>query len=142
MKHKIALLVAVSIAAAFASNTFIPLPAWSSDGAREWKSPTAASERKNPVRPDQKSIASGRAVYQSECASCHGTGGRGDGKDGLDLNTRPADLSSPPVTAQSDGALFWKVTTGRRPMPGFRKDLSDEERWNLVNFIRTLTPRR
>ena len=108
----------------------------------EWKTPSAASERKNPVPPDRQSTTAGRAIYERRMPSCHGSGGKGDGKDGMDLNTRPADLSSPGVAGQSDGALFWKVTMGRRPMPGFRKDLTDEERWHVVNFIRTLTNRR
>jgi mono/diheme cytochrome c family protein len=142
MKNKIIRLLTGSMAATIAVGALRASPAWSSDSPREWKTPSTASERKNPVPPDHQSMAAGRAIYERECASCHGAGGKGDGKEAMDLTPRPADLSSPVVTGQSDGALFWKVTTGRRPMPAFRKDLTDEERWHVVNFIRTLTARK
>jgi len=135
-------LLAASITTAFATGVAKVASAGPSDNAREWKAPVSAAERKNPLPPGPRSTAAGKAIYERECASCHGSGGKGDGKDGMDLRTRPTDLSSPIVAGQSDGALFWKVTTGRRPMPGFRKDLTDEERWQVVNFIRTLESRR
>ena len=99
----------------------------STKAAREWKAPRGAADTKNPIAPNAKSLAAGRSVYSRECASCHGNEGKGDGKDGRDLEPAPANLLAPNVTAQTDGALFWKISTGRKPMPSFRKDLSDEE---------------
>jgi len=142
MKCRNNVLLAASITTAFATGVAKVAPAGPSDNAREWKAPSSAAERKNPIPPDRKSRAAERDIYDRECASCHGAGGKGDGKDGRDLHTRPTDLSSSAVAGQSDGALFWKVTTGRRPMPGFRKDMTEEERWQVVNFIRTLEGRR
>jgi mono/diheme cytochrome c family protein len=113
-------------------------PARAAEARRKWEAPASASQQKNPVPAGAQSLAAGRTLYSRECASCHGDGGRGDGKDGRDLDLPPADLSSPAVAGQSDGALFWKITNGRRPMPSYRKDLSDEERWQLVHYLRAL----
>ena len=111
----------------------------SPDAAREWKAPASAATQKSPVAGDARAVAAGRAVYGRECASRHGDHGKGDGKDGRDLDPPPSDLSSPRVGAEPEGALFWKISTGRRPMPSFRKDLTEEERWQVVQFVRTLT---
>jgi mono/diheme cytochrome c family protein len=41
----------------------------------------------------------------------------------------------------TDGEIFWKMTEGRKPMPSFKKQLTDEQRWQLVNFLRTFAPK-
>lgn len=142
MKRKIQVLFTASSATALAVGVYVMVgrSADAAEAVRPWKVPTSASERKNPLPPGSRSVTAGRVVYQRECASCHGEGGKGDGKDGRELDPPPSDLSNPAVAGQSDGALFWKITTGRRPMPSFRKGLSDEERWQVVHFLRTLSP--
>jgi mono/diheme cytochrome c family protein len=42
------------------------------------------------------------------------------------------------TNGMTDGEIFWKITEGRRPMPSFKKELTDEQRWQLVNFLRRL----
>jgi mono/diheme cytochrome c family protein len=59
----------------------------------------------------------------------------------IELNIHPAKLSDPKLSTESDGALFWKITTGKKPMPTYGKRLSETDRWNLVNYIRTLPKR-
>lgn len=103
-----------------------------------WVAPARAARKRNPTTADARSIAAGREVYTRECASCHGASGRGDGPAARDLQKSPGDLTSAATQQQSDGALFWKTTEGRSPMPSFAKLLSDEERWHVVNFMRTL----
>jgi len=109
--------------------------------ADEWKAPSRAAKRKNPIAADDKSVADGKAVYTKECLSCHGATGKGDGPAAKDLATKPGDLSNPKVWNETDGELFWKVTEGKKPMPTFAKLLNDDQRWNAINFIRTLAPR-
>jgi mono/diheme cytochrome c family protein len=110
-------------------------------GAEEWKAPARAAKKKNPVPADEKSIAAGKAVYIGQCFSCHGATGKGDGPAAKDLPRKAGDLSNPKMDEQSDGALFWKITEGRTPMPTYEKLLKEEDRWAVVNYVRTLVPR-
>jgi mono/diheme cytochrome c family protein len=103
-----------------------------------WEAPARAARKKNPIPANADSIAAGRGVYAAQCLSCHGEAGRGDGPAAKDLNPKPRDLSDPKVTAQSDGALFWKLTEGRKPMPSFDQKLTEEQRWQVINYVRTL----
>ena len=54
------------------------------------------------------------------------------------LNPKPADHTSAKVQSQTDGAIFYKITTGRLPMAPYKDVLNDTQRWQLVNYIRTL----
>jgi len=105
-----------------------------------WNAPPRAARRKNPVLADARSVAAGREVYEAQCLDCHGESGKGDGKCAADLNPRPRDLSDPGMACQSDGAIFWKVSTGRRPMPALETMVPEEDRWDVVNYVRTLEP--
>lgn len=108
----------------------------SSSADETWRAPVRAAKKKNPVAYDASSQAAGAKVWAAECESCHGTKGLGDGVGVKDLEKKPQPLG-PLVAAQSDGELFWKVTEGRKPMPGFAK-LAETERWSVVNYMRTL----
>ena len=68
---------------------------------------------------------------------CHGASGRGDGVASAALQPKPLDWSSPVVQSDTDGELFWKITNGRGAMPAW-KQLPETERWQIVNYIRTL----
>jgi mono/diheme cytochrome c family protein len=105
-----------------------------------WVAPSRAAKKKNPIASDDKSIAAGKAVYIAQCLKCHGDAGKGDGPSAKDLKPKPKDLSDPGITSQSDGALFWKITTGRSPMPTFETLVSEEDRWNVINYLRKLAP--
>jgi mono/diheme cytochrome c family protein len=107
----------------------------------KWLSPAASAARKNPIASTQQSIAAGQKIYSKTCAMCHGKTGDADGPAVIELNIHPAKLSDPQLAAQSDGALFWKITTGKKPMPAYGKRLSETDRWNLVNYVRTLSKR-
>src|SRR5262252_2281920 len=81
-----------------------------------WKAPASEAAQKNPIPANQNSKAIGQKIYAKRCAGCHGNSGNGDGPDAVDLDIHPAKLSQ--VAGQEyDGALFWKITTGKKPMP-------------------------
>lgn len=98
----------------------------------------------NPVTPNAQSVAAGQTLFSNYCAPCHGVFGKGDGPLGLTLNPRPADLSYHAIPGvHTDAQLFEWITNGfpGSRMPAFKTRLSDTDRWNLVNFIRTLAPK-
>lgn len=106
---------------------------------KPWPVPDNYKNMKNPVACSAESIAEGKTLYATHCKSCHGTKGLGDGSKAAQLKTEPGDFSIPNTQTQSDGALFYKTGEGRDDMPSFKKKLPDaEDRWNLVNFMRTL----
>ena len=108
----------------------------------KWLSPAPSAAKKNPIAPTQASLAAGQKIFLKTCSSCHGKSGDADGPAVIELNIHPAKLSDPQlITAESDGSLFWKITTGKKPMPAFGKRISETDRWNLVNYIRTLPKR-
>jgi mono/diheme cytochrome c family protein len=110
--------------------------------ADEWKAPARQAKRQNPVSADEKSISAGKTIYQKECLSCHGSSGKGDGPAAKDLPKKCGDLSDPKLWIQSDGALFWKISEGRTPMPAYDKLLKEEsDRWIVIHYIRTLSPK-
>ncbi|HEU4439764.1 MAG TPA: CopD family protein [Methylomirabilota bacterium] len=86
------------------------------------------------------SVASGEALYRAHCATCHGAGGRGDGPGGAGLPKLPADLTAAHTTQHTAGDMFWWLTHGipAGGMPSFGAVLSEEDRWDLINFIRAL----
>lgn len=87
------------------------------------------------------SVANGVALYHAHCATCHGPMGRGDGPGGAGLLRPPADLTAPHTAEHTAGDMFWWLTHGipAGGMPPFGGALGEEERWDLINFIRTLS---
>jgi mono/diheme cytochrome c family protein len=106
--------------------------------AEKWLSPAPSAAKKNPVASTENSIAAGQKIYSKTCMMCHGKTGDADGPAVIELNIHPAKLSDPQLNTEPDGALFWKITTGKKPMPAYGKRLSETDRWNLINYIRTL----
>jgi mono/diheme cytochrome c family protein len=102
----------------------------------------AARERTNPIPFSSQSVTRGRTVYQEECQACHGLTGGGDGPAASGLNPRPADLRIHMAAGHSDGQLYNWISEGftGTAMPAFKKTLSEEERWHVINFLRTLVP--
>ncbi|MBM3150692.1 MAG: cytochrome c [Chloroflexi bacterium] len=96
----------------------------------------------NPIPADEVSLARGAQLYSINCAHCHGTGGQGDGPIAPFLAVKqPADLTGDLVQSKSDGALFLVISTGvTNTMPALNENLSVRERWDVVNYLRTLRP--
>jgi mono/diheme cytochrome c family protein len=95
----------------------------------------------NPVEADEASITRGSNLYAIHCQMCHGVTGEGNGPIAPFLiNARPANLTSPLVQSKSDGSIFLTITNGvEGKMPPLNENLTVPERWDLVNFVRTLT---
>jgi mono/diheme cytochrome c family protein len=103
----------------------------------EWKAPPEAKTIKNPQPPTPASVAQGKKLAETNCVSCHGPGGKGDGPAAAALPPpKPADWTSSRVKRETDGELFWKISDGRGAMPPW-KHLPEKDRWDLVNYIRS-----
>jgi mono/diheme cytochrome c family protein len=103
-----------------------------------WKAPRSADTLKNPLAENIKAAEKGKVVFQTYCVTCHGDKGKGNGPSSAGLNPKPKDLTLKQTQKQSDGALFWKITTGKPPMVSWKYTLSDKQRWELVDYIRQL----
>lgn len=111
---------------------------------RTWDLPADADKTKNPVEATEESIAKGKELFMTKgkgfCVFCHGDTGAGNKENLPRLRRVPADLSdNDRMPKLSDGEIFWKITRGIPGiMPGREKELTEEERWHVVNFVRTL----
>jgi mono/diheme cytochrome c family protein len=105
----------------------------------QWNIPEEAKLRRNPIHASPQALDAARILYDDHCERCHGKTGRGDGPDATKFSTSPRDLSdSSRMSAQSDGELFYKISEGRGPMPEFKTKLTEEQRWQLVQSMRSM----
>lgn len=97
--------------------------------------------RKPSVPYQAVSVANGERLFATHCVACHGTSAHGDGPQATSLQLPPADLTEPHTALHTAGDLFWWLTHGKPPgiMPGFGAVLSEDDRWDLINFLRTLS---
>jgi mono/diheme cytochrome c family protein len=107
----------------------------------KWTAPAAEARKKNPAAVSEFSLAAGQKIYVKRCVACHGKTGNGDGPDAADLGIHPAKLSDGLIRGQTDGELFWKITVGKKPMPNYGSRLSPIDRWNVINYLRSLVRR-
>lgn len=106
-----------------------------------WPVPKDGENLRNPEPRDAASIKNGKTIYIAYCAPCHGNKGKGDGPASASLNPKPADHTSAAVQAESDGTLYYKISEGHghTAMPPFKSVLSVDQRWAVINYIRTLS---
>ena len=124
-------------------SSVVVLSSWKGDSTPitdggKWEAPASTDNLKNPYADNAEATAAGKKLYKQMCAICHGNKGKGDGIAGMGLTPRPADFSLAEIQEQSDGALYWKMTEGRAPMASYKDALKEEQRWQLVNYLRTL----
>ena len=84
--------------------------------------------------------AAGKKVYENVCVTCHGKEGKGDGPASMALNPRPKSFADPAVVAKPDKELFDTITKGRpgTPMASFEKTLTEQQRWDILAYVRSL----
>jgi mono/diheme cytochrome c family protein len=106
--------------------------------SNNWRATAAAKRLKNPIPPTTDAIAAGKQAYSEHCRNCHGEKGDGKGEKAAELSVAPGDFTDvAAMRRRTDGELFWQITRGRLPMPSFEDKLTDQERWQLVDYIRT-----
>ncbi len=129
--------VTVMIAGFFAIGLLAFVPKNSSQDP--WPVPDAAKNKANPLKGNAESINDGKTLYNQHCKSCHGTKGKGDGPKASQLDTDCGDFTKSSFQSQTDGAIFYKTSEGRKDMPSYKKKIPDaNDIWAIVNYMRTL----
>jgi mono/diheme cytochrome c family protein len=100
-----------------------------------WDAPESASKVQNPVESNKESLEAGKAFYNAACKACHGEKGRGDGL------IKGANLTTEKFLLQTDGAIFWKMQTGRGQMLSFKAS-PPEQIWSVINYVRNLSAKK
>lgn len=104
-----------------------------------WVVPAADKAKKNPVAASAESISKGKNLYNTHCKSCHGDPGK---NNGLPLNPKPTDPASDQYQKNTDGEMFYKITNGRGAMPSFKATLPEQDRWHIINFVRSFSKKK
>jgi len=105
-----------------------------------WSVPLEAKMRKNPLPASDANLNAAKPVYNEYCANCHGDSGKGDGSDAMMYDPSPSDLTDAKhMNSLTDGEIFYQITQGRKPMPSFRKKLTEDQRWQLVILVRSFS---
>jgi len=106
-----------------------------------WAVPFEAKQVKNPLLLDPPSAAKQISpIFRDKCSECHGETGQGNGPQAKMYDPRPSNLTETSRFKDvTDGELFYVITTGHKPMPSYRKKLTDEQRWQLVLLVRYLS---
>jgi mono/diheme cytochrome c family protein len=101
-----------------------------------------AAKIKNPAAATPESAAAGKRIYLRLCIRCHGPSGKGDGEAAV--GAEPADLTSGKWTfGASDGEIYASIREGTsKDMEGYAERMSEADTWNVVNYVRSLAPKR
>jgi len=105
-----------------------------------WQVPADEKLRKNPLAVTDGNYHAAKPLYSEFCANCHGESGKGDGSDAMMYDPAPSDLTdSKHMDKLTDGEIYYQITQGKKPMPSFRNKLTEEQRWQLVILVRSLS---
>jgi mono/diheme cytochrome c family protein len=104
---------------------------------KPWEVPSEYKNKANAIKSSTESIDEGKSLYIKHCASCHGKTGIGDGPKAKLIDTYSGDLTSSAYQSQCDGEHFYKTLVGRGDMPAYKDKLSEEDIWNIVNYMQS-----
>lgn len=128
----ILLVVLFAVAAYFAYTAF---------SRNVWSIPPEAKLVRNPIHDDPATVAKQIfPVFLDKCSECHGETGQGNGPQAKMYDPRPAPLTDTTRLATvTDGELFYVISNGHKPMPAYKKKLTDDQRWQLVQLVRAFS---
>src|SRR5258708_3376040 len=103
-----------------------------------WKVPLEDKLRKNPLAASAANRNAAKPVYNDSCPNCHAYPAKGHGSDAMMYDPSPSVLTDVKhMNSLPDGEIFYQITQGRKPMPSFRKKLTEDQRWQLVILVRS-----
>jgi mono/diheme cytochrome c family protein len=92
----------------------------------------------NPLPRTPEVLAKGREAFTIRCAVCHGPLANGSGSLSSAYGAKPANLQGPQFLAYPDGKIYWVIMNGKNAMPSQGADLTEEQRWAVVHYVRAL----
>lgn len=101
----------------------------------------AADSRHNPLTPTAAHLQHGASLFATNCAPCHGDGGKGNGPVAFQMIVAPPDLTTAQPAERTDGYLYATIRNGGVVMPAYGDAMSAEERWEVVLHLRQLQGR-
>jgi mono/diheme cytochrome c family protein len=110
--------------------------------------PAEFASLRDPLTATPDNLAKGKAMFDANCAICHGPGGAGNGSAGASLNPKPANFTTPIHAALPDGYWFWRLTKGGQvapfsaagsAMPPWETSLSAQQRWQVILYEHTFS---
>jgi len=106
--------------------------------SQEWLVPADKQSIENPSEYNLENVKKGKDLYMINCKSCHGDAGK---NNPLALVPLPPDIASETMHTNTEGSMFYKISTGKSLMPAFESTLSETDRWQLVNYIMNYSPK-
>jgi mono/diheme cytochrome c family protein len=105
-----------------------------------WVVPEDVKKLKNHLQPTLSNLSAAAQLFNDDCAECHGDHGKGDGPEAMMHEPPPADLTDlQHMRTVTDGAIYYQITEGRKPMPSFKNRLTEDQRWQLVLLVRSFS---
>ena len=101
-----------------------------------WMAPKEAAEMENPIEPSQQAISDGKEIFLDNCAVCHGNKAQGLSRKVTNLAYDTPNLIKS-LKSHSEGDFFWKIINGREDMPSFKEDLTEDEIWQVIHFLKS-----
>jgi len=103
--------------------------------AHNWMAPEDEAKKLNPIPITLKSIQKGKEIYEVNCSFCHGENATGLKKEETGLSKVAPNLVNR-IKHHTDGDFHWKIKSGKGDMPSFKDELSDNDIWHVINFIK------
>lgn len=109
------------------------------DGHGKAHAPASAKTLKSPLTAAQSKPELGKPFYEKACAACHGPDGSAQTTAAAAMKPKPTNLVDHRMDSMKDGEIYWVITNGiSKSMPAMKTKLSDQERWQIVNYVRHL----
>lgn len=139
-RHRVAWGGVVALAIVTSSACDGSPPAAPPTSSRRWVATPESKSTPNPIAPTAANMKEAQALFHENCAGCHNETGDGNGPASVVLPRKAANFTdAKTMSTMTDGELFWKMSTGRAPMPAWEEALTVSQRWQLVNYIRAFS---
>jgi thiosulfate dehydrogenase len=139
MSRTIKLSAAAIFVGLLAALRVVDFSASAHEGHKHSHAPASAKKLKNPLTANEVNIVAGRALFNQNCASCHGEDGKAKTDIAEAMKVKPTDLTDKKMQGIKDGEIYWVIANGikKSGMPAFKKGTT-KERWQMTLYVKHL----